>query len=150
MPKKIEYSSTWKAQDFLQVIGFNVMLAIFLCACKLTANLPTATTQPDMTMWRKTDSPLFPTIWPPTSETIWVHYTFAYGNNPTKLMDGAYVTNPLSKTEWLGGKATTTALSNDMTQVAVQGVLPLDSQTRTIFENEKQVSDYSVHSLKWF
>jgi hypothetical protein len=144
MPNIKERSSTWKAQDLLQVIGFNVMLAIFLCACKLTTNLPAATAQPDMTMWRKTESPLFPTIWPPTSGTVWVRYTFAYGNNPTKLMDGAYVTNPLSKTEWQGGKATTTALSNDMTQVAVQGVLPLDSQTRTIFENEKPVFDYCL------
>jgi hypothetical protein len=31
-----------------------------------------------------------------------------------------------------------------MTQAAVQGVLPLDSQTSTILENEKQVSAYCL------
>jgi hypothetical protein len=145
MPHKKGFSSTRTWQDLLQVIGVNVLLVIIFGACNFTARFPTATTQPDMTVWRKTESPLFPTNWPPTSDTVWVRYTFAYGSNPTKLIDGTYVTYPLSKTEWKGGISTTTVLSNDMTQAAVQGVLPLDDQTRIIFENEKQVSAYCLN-----
>jgi hypothetical protein len=69
-----------------------------------------------------------------------VRYTFAYGMNPAELMDGAYVTYPLSKTEWKEGISTTAVVSSDMIQAAVQGVLPLDRQTRITFENGKQVS----------
>ena len=152
------FADTWK--DLLQIIGVNVLLAVFLYGCSSATSFPTATIQPDMPlptaslesvppvpeiMWRKAESPLFPANWPPTSETVWVRYTFAYGSNPANLIDGNYVTNPLSKTEWrAGGISTTIVLSNDMTQAAVQGVLPLDSQTRIILENEKQVSAYCL------
>ena len=97
-----------------------------------------------MTAWTRTVSPLFPANWPPTSDTVWVRYTFAYGANPAELMYGAYVTYPLSKTEWKDGISITTVVSSDMTQVAVQGVIPLDSQTRIIYENEKPVSAYCL------
>jgi len=119
-------------------------IGIFLCACNFAASLPIAATQPDTTVWTKTVSPLFPADWPPTPDTAWARYTFAYGNNPAALMDGAYVTYPLSKTEWKGGVSTTTELSSDMTQAAAQGVIPLDSQTGAILENEKQVSEYCL------
>jgi hypothetical protein len=111
MLHKNGYSSavqTW--QGLLQAIGISVLVIIFLCACNFVTNLPVPTKQPDMTMWTKTESPLFPVTWLPTSNTVWVRYTFAYGNNPAKLMDGAYVTNPLSKTEWKGGISKTTVL----------------------------------------
>lgn len=144
MPHKKGCSSARTWQDLLQVIRVNVLLAIFLCACNFIASSPIATTEPDMTVWRKTESPLFPTNWPPTSDTVWVRYTFAYGNNPAKLIDGTYVTYPLSKTEWKGGISTTTELSNKMTQAAVQGVLPLDNQTSIMLENEKQISAYCL------
>ena len=143
-PKK-GYSSAFQIwQDLLQASAISVLLIIFLCACNFITSFPKATTQPDMTMWTKTESPLFPANWPPTADTVWVGYTFAYGSNPAKLMDGVYVTNPLSKTEWKGGISKTTVLSSDMTQAAVQGVLPLDSQTSTILEKEKQVSAYCL------
>jgi hypothetical protein len=129
---------TWRG--LLQVIGVGIPLVVFLCAC----NLRTSATQPDMTSWTKTESPLFPASWPPASNTVWVRYTFAYGSDPANLMDGAYVTYPLSKTEWKEGISTTTVLSSDMTQAAVQGVLPLDSQTSKVLENEKQVSVYCL------
>ncbi len=137
-------SSTRIWQDSLQVIGGSVLLVIFLCACNFAARLPKTATRPDMTAWTKIESPLLPADWPPTAETVWVRYTFAYGNNPAALMDGAYVTYPLSKTEWKGGVSTTTELSSDMTQAAVQGVIPLDSQTSAILENGKQVSEYCL------
>ena len=141
MPHNKGYSSGRTRRDLLKVIGINVLLVIFICACNFTAGFSKPTTEPDMTVWEKTESPLFPTSWPPTSDTTWVRYTFAYGNNPSKLMDGAYVTDPLSKTEWKGGiSTTTTELSNQKTQAAVQGVIPLDDQTRKILDNEKQVS----------
>jgi hypothetical protein len=97
-----------------------------------------------MTVWTKTESPLFPADWPPASDTAWVRYTFAYGMNPAELMDGAYVTYPLSKTEWKEGISTTAVVSSDMIQAAVQGVLPLDRQTRITFENGNQVSTYCL------
>jgi hypothetical protein len=127
-----------------QAFGVSVLLMIFLYACNFVTSLPIATKQPDMTVWSKIESPLFPNTWPPTSDTVWISYTFAYGSNPAKLMDGAYVTNPLSKTEWKGGTAKTTLLSSDMTQAAVQGVLPLDSQANVILEKKKQVSAYCL------
>jgi hypothetical protein len=137
-------SSARTRQDSLQVIGVSVLLIIFLCACNFAARIPKTATQPDMTSWIKTESPLFPANWPPTAETVWVSYTFAYGNNPAALMDGAYVTYPLSKIEWKEGVSTTTELSSDMTQAAVQGVIPLDSETSAILEKEKQVSAYCL------
>ena len=146
--KKVCSSAAQTWQDLLQAIGVSVLLVIFLCACNFATSFPKATTQPDMTAWTKTESPLFPATWPPTSDTVWVRYTFAYGNNPAKLMDGAYVTHPLSKTEWKGGISKTTVLSSDMTQAAVQGVLPLDSQTSIILENEKQVAAYCLKTTE--
>ena len=137
-----------KRQGILKIIGANVLLIIIFSACNLTASLPTVTTTPDLTAWRKTESPLFPTSWPPTADTVWVSYTFAYGSNPASLADGAYVTVPLSKTEWKGGSSTTTVLSSTMKQAAVQGVLPLDEQTSTILENEKQVSEYCLKLIE--
>jgi hypothetical protein len=133
---------TW--QDLLQAIGVSVLLIAFLCACNFATRFPKVAKQPDMTIWTKIESPLFPAAWPPASGTVWTSYTFAYGTNPAKLMDGAYVTNPLSKTEWKSGKSITTVLSSDMTEAAAQGVLPLDSQTSIILENEKQVSAYCL------
>jgi hypothetical protein len=134
---------TW--QELLKVVGANVILIIIFGACNFTAGLPTVTTTPDMTSWRQIESPLFPSQWPPTAETVWVSYTFAYGSNPTKLNDGAYVTQPLSKTEWKGDVATTTVLSSEKTQAAVQGVLPLDSQASATLGNGNQVSAYCLN-----
>jgi len=136
-------SSSRKRQD-LQVIATGALLFIFLIACNFVTNLPAATTQPDMTVWRKTESPLFPDHWPPTVDTVWVGYTFAYGSNPAMLSDGTYVTSPLSKTEWKKGASTTTVLSNEMKQASTQGILPLDDQTRLILENGAQVSEYCL------
>jgi hypothetical protein len=144
MSHKKESFSSRTSQDSIRVIGGSVLLVIFLCACNFAAKIPKTATQPDMTSWTKTESPLFPANWPPTAETVWVSYTFAYGNNPAALMDGAYVTYPLSKTEWKGGVSTTTELSSDMTQAAVQGVILLDSETSAILENEKHVSEYCL------
>ncbi len=137
--------SSRKQQDVLPGIITSTLLIVVLSACNFAASLQTATAQPDMTVWKKTESPLFPANWPPTAGTTWVRYTFAYGSNPATLMDGAYVTYPLSKTEWKGGITTTTDLSNDMTQAAVQGIIPLDSKTSKILENEKQVSAYCLN-----
>jgi hypothetical protein len=128
----------------LKVIAIGSLALLFLAACNATGSLTMATTQPDMTVWSKTESPPLPTTWPPTSDTVWVRYTFAYGNNPSELMDGNYVTSPLSKTEWRGGTSTTTVLSNDMTRATVQGVVPLDEQTRLILDTEEQVSAYCL------
>ena len=134
---------TWR--ELLKISGFNVILIIVFGACNFTGGLPTVTATPDLTSWRKIESPLFPSEWPPATETVWVSYTFAYGSNPVQLSDGTYVTRPLSKTEWKGGKSTTTVLSSKTTQAAVQGVLALDSQTSTILGNGKQVSGYCLN-----
>jgi hypothetical protein len=135
-----EYPSVRTRQGAIQAFGAGALLVTFLCACNFATSLPTATPQPDLTSWTETKSPLFPVNWPPTSDTVWISYTFAYGRNPTTLMDGAYVTYPLSKTEWKGGISTSIELSRDMTQAAVQGMVPLDSETSKILENEKQVA----------
>ncbi len=145
---QIKECSSRKRQDALQGIITSTLLIVVLSACNFAASRQTATAQPDMTVWGKTESPLFPANWPPTAETAWVRYTFAYGSNPAALMDGAYVTYPLSKTEWKGGITTTTELSKDMTQAAVQGVIPVDSKTRKILENEKQVSAYCLNLIE--
>jgi hypothetical protein len=120
------------------------LLIFFLGACSSAVSLPTATANPDMVAWKETESPLFPTSWPPTKETVWVSYTFAYGSNPATLMDGAYVTRPLSKTEWEDGKSTTTILTNEMKQVSIQGIVPLDDQSSKVLENGPQVFEYCL------
>jgi hypothetical protein len=138
------------SKNTLQIIGVNVILAIFLFGCNFATGFPTigspksAPPEPGI-MWRKTESPPFPSTWPPTAETVWVRYTFAYGSNPARLSDGTYVTNPLSKTEWKAGiLSKTVVISSDMTQADTQGVLPLDSQALKILENDKQVSAYAL------
>ena len=99
----------------------------------------------DMISWSKTESPIFPSNWPPTADTVWVSYTFAYGSNPATLMDGAYVTSPLARTKWKGNVSTTTELSNEVKQASIQGVLPLDSQTLTILEKGNQAFEYCLN-----
>jgi hypothetical protein len=133
-----------KRQNLLPVIGASTLLTILICACNFASRLPGATSQPDMTSWRKTESPLFPVNWPPTSDTVWVSYTFAYGSDPATLMDGAYVTSPLSKTEWKDDTSTTTALNSEMKQATIQGVVPLDDETNAILEAGPQVSKYCL------
>jgi hypothetical protein len=119
-----------------------LLLTAFLCACGSTVNTPT-NSGPGLS-WQKVDSPLFANTWPPTADTVWVRYTFAYGNNPTNLADGTYVTRPLAKTEWRKGTAVTTALSDTLSQAATQGVQPLDDQALKILQNEKSVADYCL------
>lgn len=97
-----------------------------------------------MISWNKTESPLFPSAWPPTGDTVWTSYTFAYGNNPAALMDGAYVTSPLARTEWKGNTSTTAELSNEMKQASIQGVLPLSDTTLAILEKGDQVFKYCL------
>ena len=108
-------------------------------------SLPATTPSPDSTVWRKVRSPLFPSSWPPTSETAWVRYTFAYSLNPDVLMDGEYVTKPLSKTECREDVVNTTVLSDEMAQAAVQGIIPIDEATRLILQNEKPVTGDCVN-----
>ena len=129
-----------------RIMGINLLLAAFICACGFTANLQTPTEQPleSEIMWQEMESPLFPDTWPPTAETVWVRYTFAYGINPALLTDGSYVTGPLSKTEWKAGSASTTSLSGELKEAGIQGVIQLDDETRIILENEKQVSEYCL------
>ena len=95
-----------------------------------------------MISWSKTESPIFPSNWPPTVDTVWVSYTFAYGSNPATLMDGA---SPLARTEWKGNVSTITELSNEVKQASIQGVLPLDSQTLTILEKGNQAFEYCLN-----
>ena len=95
-----------------------------------------------MISWSKTESPIFPSNWPPTTDTVWVSYTFAYGSNPATLMDGA---SPLARTEWKGNVSTITELSNEVKQASIQGVLPLDSQTLTILEKGNQAFEYCLN-----
>lgn len=139
MSHKKEFPSR-RRQDLLA----GALLAIFICACNFAGALPKAASQPDMTVWRETGSPLFPLNWPPTLDTAWASYAFAYGSNPATLIDGNYVTSPLSKTEWKRGTSTTTVLSSDMKQAAVQGVVPLDEQASTILNSGSQVSAYCM------
>ncbi|MDD2921205.1 MAG: hypothetical protein PHQ36_02870 [Anaerolineales bacterium] len=133
-----------KSLMFWKPLIIGALLAFLLAACGTEPTRPTASTSPDLTTWTQTESPLFPATWPPTSETVWVRYAFAYGRNPTLLIDGSYVTAPLSKTERRAGGASTTVLTREMTQAAVQGALPLDDATLSIFEKAEQVSDYCL------
>ncbi len=121
-----------------------VLLALSVFACNLSKPASSAPTTSPEIMWRETQSPLFPTNWPPTADTVWVRYTFAYGSNPAQLMDGNYVSNPLSKTEWKAGVESTTVLSKEMTQAAIQGMVPLDEESRKILQNESRVSEFSL------
>ena len=121
-----------------------VLLALSVFACNLSKTTSSApTTSPDI-MWRETQSPVFPMNWPPTADTVWIRYTFAYGSNPSQLMDGNYVSNPLSKTEWKAGVETTTVLSKEMTQAAIQGMVPLDEESQRNLENYSQASNFSL------
>ena len=98
-----------------------------------------------MISWNKTESLLFPSAWPPTDDTVWVSYTFAYGNNPAALMDGAYVTAPLARTEWKGNTSTSAELSNEMKQSSIQGILPLNNRVLTILEKGNQIFEYCLN-----
>lgn len=100
-------------------------------------------TQPSI-MWTKVESPYFPTTWPPSTDTVWVRYTFAYGSNPSVLMDGVYVTAPLSKTEWKGGSSSTITLSDALTEAGRQGVVPLDKATLAILGTGETISAYCL------
>ena len=129
-----------------KAITGGALFTLILLACnfitpKTGADLTSPTTSPDI-LWRETQSPLFPINWPPTADTVWVRYTFAYGSNPSQLMDGNYVSNLLSKTEWQAGVESTTVLSKEISQAAIQGVVPLDEETQKILGNESQVSEY--------
>ena len=122
--------------------GLIVALSVFACNFSQPVASPfTPTTSADI-LWRETQSPLLPASWPPTADTVWVRYTFAYGSNPAQLMDGNYVSNLLSKTEWRAGVESTTVLSKEISQASIQGMVPLDEETQKILGNESQVSEY--------
>lgn len=124
----------------LQVIVIVALVMMSLSACDFTIAAPAPSPSPDLTVWHNVHSPLFPSTWTPTAGTVWVRYTFAYGSNPIELMDGDYVTKPLSKTECRGEVVETTELSNEMTRAAIQGVMPLEEATRLLLQNEKPVT----------
>lgn len=127
----------WK----MLLIASGFLLTLFLSGCG--ANTPASPTQPDIS-WTTVDSPLFPRQWPPTADTVWVRYTFAYGMNPSQLMDGSAVSAPLSITEWQAGNSSTKVLSGEMQQAGIQGLVPLDDETRLLFETGSQVSDFCL------
>jgi hypothetical protein len=112
-------------------------LTILLAACTATS---APAPQPPI-MWRTTQSPLFPSAWPPTVSTTWVRYTFAYGTNPTTLMDGAYVSQPLTRTiiQRDGTVNEVSTLDTTLESVAIQGVAPLDAAASATLENGPQV-----------
>jgi hypothetical protein len=80
-------------------------------------------------MWTTMQSPLFPDEWPPTASTVWVRYTFAYGNNPGRLADGAYVTRPLTRTTVRrdGTNGEVMISGTALESAGIQGVRPLDA-----------------------
>jgi len=126
-----------------------LLLAMLITACGGGATVPSATSTPKSsvppsglpTMWSTTQSPLLPSEWPPTASTTWVRYTFAYGTNPTTLMDGAYVTQPLMRTivqrDGTDGEATTLSIS--LEEADIQGVKPLDAASSAVLGKGAQV-----------
>jgi len=126
-----------------------VMLAMLIAACGGGTAMSNATPTPrpyaspsgPQAMWTMMQSPLFPSEWPPTASTTWVRYTFEYGRNPTKLMDGAYVTQPLTRTivqrDGSDGEATT--LSTALEEAGIQGVKPLDAASSAVLGKGAQV-----------
>lgn len=97
--------------------------------------------------WHMQESPPFPSEWPPTASTRWVRYTFAYGTNPAALMDGAYVTQPLTRTEvqrdGRDGEATT--LSTALESAGIQGVGPLDATSNATLIKGPQAQAQGLH-----
>ena len=135
---EIDYTSEWRAQ-LPNNSEFNTY----------TMSNPSSTSYADSEksgpgiVWHKTVSPLLPSDWPPSADTVWTQYTFAYGSNPTTLVDGNYVTQPLSKTDWQNGTSITTELSSEMSQAAIQGMVPLDAAAQKILANEQRVGAFA-------
>lgn len=118
-----------------RLIGIYILLALFLAGCggNKVNNIAIH--------WEETESPPFPSEWPPTVETVWTRYTFAYGSS-FALMDGVYVTAPLSKTEWRGGVSSTVILSDTLTESGTQGIVPLDDATLALLEKDEPISTF--------
>jgi hypothetical protein len=112
-------------------------LMIWIAAC---TSMSTPTPQPPM-MWRTTESPVFPNEWPPTSATVWTRYTFSYGNSPTELADGMFVTRPLTRTTVRrdGSEGDAIALSTTLESIGIQGVSPLDAASSAALGKGPQV-----------
>jgi hypothetical protein len=120
-----------------------VILAALSTACGATALTPT----PDLPIaWHTQQSPLFPLEWPPTAATQWVRYTFAYGSQPTTLIDGVYLTRPLTRTEFQrdGSEGTVTTLNTALESVGMQGVAPLDATSNAALITGPQVQTHSL------
>lgn len=117
------------------LVGWISLLSLILAGCG-TADMKNLAIH-----WSKTESPPFPNEWPPTTKTVWIRYTFAYGSGPA-LMDGAYVTAPLSRTEWRGGVASTVTLSDALTEAGTQGIVPLDDATLALLEKGETISTF--------
>lgn len=111
---------------------------IFLQSCEHI--FPTSNPESAIT-WSKVESPIFPDTWPPTENTIWVSYIFAYGIDPS-LMDGVRVSPPLVKKDWTSG--TTTETGNKMEVAAIQGLIPLDDTSIAILESRNDVSKFCL------
>ena len=108
---------------------------------------PTSTPAPPSRphiFWHDIESPLFPNEWPPSSATVWVRYTFAYGSDPSMLADGMYVSRPLTRTEVNrhGQVVTETHLNNPLESIDTQGVVPLSSQQQVTLAKRAQVERY--------
>jgi|WetSurMetagenome_2_1015567.scaffolds.fasta_scaffold196586_2 hypothetical protein len=133
-----------KRHPWLRILGAVVFLPMFLLACNLTAGQQGNVKTAEIT-WRESESPVFPSTWPPSTDTVWVRYTFAYGTNPSSLPDGVYVTRPLSRTEGKGSAAVkTVTLTQEMKQAGVQGIVPINDEAHTILDSEKQVTAYCL------
>jgi hypothetical protein len=114
-----------------------LMMTALIAACAATS---TPTPQLPI-MWRTTQSPVFPSEWPPTSSTKWGRYTFAYGSNPSELADGMYVTRSLTHTvvQRDGSEGEATVLSAALESVGIQGVSPLDATASAALKEGAQV-----------
>jgi hypothetical protein len=91
--------------------------------------------------WSTATTPLFPNEWPPTPNTTWVRYAFAYGKDP-QLADGNRVASPWARIEVSSGSdsATVVPLAATLEAKEVQGVQPIDPAALNALEEGEQVT----------
>lgn len=121
-------------------IWFGMCAALVVQSC---AQVPSTPEPGAEISWSRVESPIFPDTWPPTNNTIWISYTFAYGTSPA-LMDGARVSPPIAKTEWKNGISTTVETGTEMQAAAIQGIVPLDEEALAFLEAEARVSTFCL------
>lgn len=114
----------------------------------IKSGLPAPRSFNEFVSWDYAIAPAIPAAWPPDGKGVVYYYTFAYGSNPARLVDGQFVAAPWAqvKVDVARGAPELEILSKGIKEIGIQGVRPLREEEIKIF-NQRAAVEEQIQTL---